>query len=80
MFVKLSGDANFYSVAAASIIAKEYHDEHIREICQEDETLNVKYDLLKNMGYGTKKHREGIENHGISKYHRKSFKPCCDYV
>ena len=51
-----------------------------REICQEDETLNVKYDLLKNMGYGTKKHREGIENHGISEYHRKSFKPCCDYV
>ena len=41
-------------ITAASIIAKEYHDEHIREICQEDETLNVKYDLLKNMGYGTR--------------------------
>ena len=27
------------------------------------------------MGYGTKKHREGIENHGISEHHRKSFKP-----
>ena len=77
---EVKGDANFYSIAAASIIAKEYHDEHIREICQKDETLNIKYDLLKNMGYGTKRHREGIENHGISKYHRKSFKPCCDYV
>ena len=32
------------------------------------------------MGYGTKKHREGIENHGISEYHRKTFKPCSNYV
>tara|TARA_B100001093_G_C26681707_1_gene950738 strand:- start:275 stop:877 length:603 start_codon:yes stop_codon:yes gene_type:complete len=77
---EVKGDSKFYSIAAASIIAKEYHDEHIREICEEDNTLNDKYDLLKNMGYGTKKHREGIENHGICKYHRCSFKPCSEYI
>lgn len=77
---EVKGDSKFYSIAAASIIAKEYHDEHIKEICQEDLTLNDKYDLLKNMGYGTKKHREGIENHGICKYHRYSFKPCSEYI
>ncbi len=77
---EVKGDANFYSIAAASIIAKEYHDEYIREICREDETLNEKYDLLKNMGYGTKKHLLGIEKNGISEYHRKTFKPCCNYV
>lgn len=77
---EVKGDAKFYSIAAASIIAKEYHDEYIREICSEDVTLNQKYDLLKNMGYGTKNHLKGIEENGISEYHRKSFKPCSNYV
>jgi hypothetical protein len=35
----------------------------------------AKYDLLKCMGYGTKKHLLGLEQHGPSTYHRKSFKP-----
>ena len=77
---EVKGDSKFYSIAAASIIAKEYHDEHIREICQEDNTLNDKYDLLKNMGYGTKNHIKGIEENGICKYHRCSFKPCSEYI
>ena len=38
-----------YSIAAASIIAKEYHDEHIREICTDE--MNERYGLLNNMGY-----------------------------
>ena len=76
----VKGDSKLLSIAAASILAKEYHDDHIKEICQEDQLLDDKYDLLKNMGYGTKKHISGINNHGISKYHRKTFKPCCNYV
>jgi len=70
----VKGDANYYSIAAASIIAKEYHDEYIKNLCKEKPELNEKYDLLSNMGYGTKKHLEGIKKYGLSEYHRKTFK------
>jgi ribonuclease HII len=76
----VKGDDKYYSIASASIIAKEYHDEHIKELCVNDPELNEKYDLQKNMGYGTKKHLEGLKKHGNSKYHRKTFKPCCNYL
>ena len=51
-------------------------DEYIEDLCKENEYL-IKYDLLNNMGYGTQKHRDAIKDHGITKYHRKSFKGCC---
>ena len=70
----VKGDSKFYSIAAASILAKEYHDDYIKKICFENKELNEKYDLLNNMGYGTKKHIEGIQKYGLSKFHRKSFK------
>jgi ribonuclease HII len=75
----VKGDSSYLSIAAASIIAKEYHDEYIKTLCINNPELNEKYDLQNNMGYGTKKHLDGIEKHGISDYHRKSFKPCCNY-
>jgi ribonuclease HII len=71
-FVK--GDVTYLSIACASIIAKEYHDMHIKDICNNSD-LNEKYDLLSNMGYGTKKHLTGLITHGPCDYHRKSFKP-----
>jgi ribonuclease HII len=70
----IKGDSKFLSIAAASIIAKEYHDKYITDLCVEYPELNIKYDLLNNMGYGTKKHIDGIRTHGYSNYHRKSFK------
>lgn len=70
----VKGDSKFYSIAAASILAKEYHDDYIKKICFENKELNERYDLLNNMGYGTKKHIEGIQKYGLSKFHRKSFK------
>lgn len=70
----VKGDSKIYSIAAASIIAKEYHDDYIKTICAENPELNERYDLLSNMGYGTKKHIEGIRKYGLSNYHRKSFK------
>ncbi len=73
----VKGDATYLSIAAASIIAKEYHDEYIKQLCKDNTDLNVKYDLENNMGYGTKKHLEGLEKYGNSLFHRKSFKPCC---
>lgn len=72
----VKGDAKFLPIAAASIIAKEYHDMHIRELCKTTPELNEKYDLENNMGYGTKKHLIGLETYGPSEYHRKTFKRC----
>jgi ribonuclease HII len=75
----IKGDATYLSIAAASIIAKEHHDKYISELCDEFPELNDKYDLINNMGYGTKKHFEGLAYHGNSDFHRKTFKPCCNY-
>lgn len=70
----VKGDANYYSIAAASIIAKEYHDDYIKKLCCTYPDLIDKYNLLNNMGYGTVKHIEGIKKYGLSEFHRKSFK------
>lgn len=75
----VKGDSKYLSIAAASIIAKEYHDEHIKQLCSENQDLHIKYDLENNMGYGTKKHLDGLNIYGNSKFHRKSFKPCILY-
>ena len=71
----VKGDSQYLSIASASILAKEEHDKYIREICKEMPELIDKYDLLNNMGYGTKKHLDGISKYGPSKYHRMTFKP-----
>ena len=70
------GDNLYYSIAAASILAKVYHDEYIEDLCEEDPSLQEKYNWLNNMCYGTKAHLEGIKKYGVTKHHRKSFKPC----
>ena len=66
-FVK--GDARFYSIAAASVLAKTWRDEYMEKIHREF----PHYDWKNNKGYPTKKHREAIAKHGITKYHRLSF-------
>jgi ribonuclease HII len=73
----VKGDSHYYSIAAASILAKEHHDQHIMDLCKINPELNVKYELESNMGYASKKHMEGIKNHGYCDYHRKSFKLKC---
>ena len=70
------GDNLYYSIAAASILAKVYHDEYVEELCINDPQLDEKYGWKNNMCYGTKIHMNGIKTYGISKYHRLSFKPC----
>jgi ribonuclease HII len=72
----VKGDNKLYSIAAASILAKVYHDEYINDLCSKEIELNTHYDLLSNMGYGTKKHMDGLYKYGISDYHRKTFNPC----
>ena len=69
----VKGDSKYYSIAAASILAKVYRDNY----CLEKSQLNEykKYTLEKHKGYGTKLHKEMIEKYGPSNEHRFSFKP-----
>lgn len=69
----VAGDAKYANIAAASILAKEHHDEYIRKMIADDESLNDKYELGKNVGYGTKKHIDGLRQHGKHDHHRVSF-------
>lgn len=66
----IKGDGKYLSIAAASILAKTYRDDYMEKIHEEHPAYNWK----KNKGYPTKEHRAAIEKHGITKYHRKSFK------
>ena len=69
----IKGDNKFYSIAAASILAKVEHDRYILDLINNNKELK-KYDLENNMGYGTKKHIDAIEKYGFTDYHRKSYK------
>ena len=62
-----------------SILAKTFRDNYIEQLVKDNPELE-KYDILNNKGYGTKKHMEAIEKYGITKWHRKSFKPCCNFL
>ena len=68
-----SGDSLYAHIAAASILAKEYHDDYIKNMVNLQPELGERYDLLNNMGYATQKHIEGLQKFGASEYHRKSF-------
>ena len=70
------GDNIYASIAAASILAKVERDKYIDELCEDDPELDAKYGIASNKGYGTKKHIEGIKEHGITCYHRLSYKTC----
>ena len=65
----VKGDATFASIAAASVLAKTYRDEHMRRLAQEF----PQYGWEKNMGYPTKEHVEAIIRYGYTPHHRKSF-------
>ncbi len=70
------GDGKYMAIAAASILAKTSRDNYILDLCAKYPLLNERYGLESNMGYGTKKHLEGIRTYGISQWHRKSFGLC----
>jgi len=63
------GDAKVYSIAAASIIAKDHRDSLMKEFGEEF----PEYGWEKNSGYGTKVHAQAILEHGVNKYHRDLF-------
>lgn len=66
----VKGDSKYMSIAAASVLAKTYRDDYMERLHEEFPMYNWK----KNKGYPTKEHREAIRKHGITKYHRKSFR------
>ena len=75
--VSIEGGDNTYScIAAASILAKVARDDYIADLCKEEPSLIERYDLLKNKGYGTKKHMDGLKQYGITQWHRKTFGIC----
>ena len=66
----IKGDSKFLSIAAASILAKNYRDKLMIELHEE----HPEYGWNTNFGYATKKHQEALIKHGITKYHRQSFR------
>jgi len=70
------GDNKYTSIAAASILAKVERDNYIEKLCEDHPELSEKYSINSNKGYGAKKHIEGIKQHGITQWHRKSYGIC----
>jgi ribonuclease HII len=74
------GDNKYASIAAASILAKVARDEYIQELCDQHPNLIEKYGIDSNKGYGAKKHLDGIKQHGITIWHRRTFGICKEYM
>jgi len=65
----VKGDGIYFSIAAASVLAKTFRDEYMEKIHNEF----PEYGWMKNKGYPTSFHRNAILKYGITPYHRKSF-------
>lgn len=65
----VKGDGRYLSIAAASILAKTYRDDCMKALHAE----HPHYGWDHNAGYPTKAHRQGIREHGLTPYHRRSF-------
>ncbi|HEY8780760.1 MAG TPA: ribonuclease HII [Mucilaginibacter sp.] len=66
----IEGDAKYFSIAAASILAKTYRDDYMKKIA----ARHPEYDWHNNKGYPTVKHRETISRIGFTPYHRLTFR------
>jgi ribonuclease HII len=65
----IKGDATYFSIAAASVLAKTYRDDLMQGLANQ----YPGYGWETNVGYPTEAHRDGIKQLGITPYHRKSF-------
>jgi ribonuclease HII len=65
----IEGDARYSAIAAASILAKTYRDDYMRQLHNEFSY----YGWYTNKGYATKEHCKAIEQFGLCRYHRKTF-------
>ena len=67
----IKGDEKIISIAAASIVAKATRDLFMIKLGKKF----PKYRWNKNFGYGTAEHIKGLKKYGVTKHHRKKFKP-----
>lgn len=65
----VKGDGKYLSIAAASILAKNYRDELMTTLAAQFPG----YGWETNVGYPTEEHRDGIRRLGITPFHRRSF-------
>ncbi|MDH5609248.1 MAG: ribonuclease HII [Cyclobacteriaceae bacterium] len=65
----IKGDGKYFSIAAASVLAKTYRDDLMRKLAIEFPG----YGWETNMGYPTTKHRDAIRAMGVTPHHRMSF-------
>lgn len=65
----VKGDAKYFSIAAASVLAKTYRDDFMVKIAAN----HPEYNWAANKGYPTRDHKDAINAYGITPYHRKSF-------
>jgi ribonuclease HII len=65
----IKGDGLYFSIAAASVLAKTFRDEFMEKIHNE----HPEYGWNRNKGYATAFHRNAIRKFGITSFHRKSF-------
>ncbi len=65
----VKGDQKHISISAASIIAKVYRDNLMRNFGK----IYPGYNFSRNKGYGTKFHRKALRKYGLSLIHRTSF-------
>ena len=66
----IQGDGIYASIAAASILAKTYRDDYMKELHHK----YPRYNWAQNKGYATKEHQEALDKYGPCKYHRNSFR------
>jgi len=68
----VKGDATYFSISGASVLAKVTRDRIMQDL-----HLNFpQYNWKKNKGYPTKEHVQAINKHGVTKHHRLSYAPC----
>jgi len=65
----VKGDATYYAIAAASVLAKTWRDEYMMNIHRE----YPQYNCDSNKGYPTREHKDAINQYGVTSYHRLSF-------
>ena len=66
----IKGDSIYASIAAASILAKTYRDDYMKELHQKFPL----YNWVQNKGYATKEHQAALNKYGPCKFHRNSFR------
>lgn len=66
----IQGDGIYASIAAASVLAKTYRDDFMKDLHKKF----PKYNWAQNKGYATREHQEALDQFGPCKFHRKSFR------